>query len=325
MKEDNSQLTSGQARRLAKKQAAMHANRAAKRNKTIGIISAAVVLAAFVAMVAVSIGIRIHDNIEEARLQASLIQVVEDYSAGLDDDGFIEGVDANDYISLDMDKVENIEIEYSNIAYSDEEVESDIETLLSDNSTDEITYEEFNDSFVKDVLGSDLTADEYREQIKKDKEKENTLTEIDNYLINLVEVKDLPEDYVITMAGNVKYMNLTGLQYINAMYESMGYSDQGYESVYDYMDMDMEEYEDYVIEKAKESVLSLLVYELVYKHFGLTVTDAEYEEYLAENDIDDESYYGKPYILRTLIYNKCVEYLYENAVTYAYAVTDSAE
>ena len=318
MKDDNSQLTSGQARRLAKKQAAIHANRTAKRNRIIGIVSGIVVMVAIVAIIGVSVGIKIHDSIEEARLQASLIPVVEDYSAGLDENGFVEGVNAEDYISIDLEKLKNIEIEYSDIEYSDDDVESDIETLLSENSTDDMTYDEFDDLFVKNVLGENLTAEEYKAKIKADKEKENTLEAINSYILDIVEIKGMPEEYRTTMAGIIKYMNNINLEYINAMYESLGYESSTYDDIYDYMGKTVSEYEEYVTEEAEESIVSLLVYEILYTNYGLDITDDEYTAYLTENEIDDESYFGKPYILGTMIGEEVREYLFENAVTYNY-------
>ena len=57
------------------------------------------------------------------------VKSISDYSAGLTDEGYIEGVKALDYVTLpDLD---NLSVNYSDLAPTDEEVQSHIDSLLT--------------------------------------------------------------------------------------------------------------------------------------------------------------------------------------------------
>ena len=85
-------------------------------------IAGGVVVAAVVAL----IGWAVAKQVIKA---ANNVEASNDFSAQLEDNGFIKGVTANDYITLADYK--NIEVPLSEVEYTDEEVDADIETALS--------------------------------------------------------------------------------------------------------------------------------------------------------------------------------------------------
>lgn len=312
MKNNNgTEMTKGQARRLEKKNAAVNAKRAARMERIVGTFVVGVLALAVIGIVAYSIinsAIKAKENRE---LEAKMIPMVEDFSAGLNEKGFVDGVKASDYVTVDFSKTNVIEIPYSDIEYTDDQIAADIDSLLAENSTDEITYE-FNDAFVRDILKENMTADEYRKKLRNDNEKDNVMSWLDDYVVEIIDIKDVPADYLRTMAGIVKYTNEINLNYMNQMYASFGY-DQGIcADVYEMYNKTKLEYEDYVIELAKAAVARELALEEIFENKGLTISDADYEAFLVKNDIKDVDNYGKPYIYQTIVYEKVMDALYES-------------
>lgn len=97
------------------------ANSSAKQKQIIGKVISIVVVAAIVCLV----GYFIYDAVKTAQ---SKLTPNGDYSAQVDDYGFIKGVKTSDYI--DLCDYKNIKVPLSEVEYSDEAVMNDINTAL---------------------------------------------------------------------------------------------------------------------------------------------------------------------------------------------------
>lgn len=94
---------------------------AAKRNAVTLKIVGYVVLAIFVGLIAWGISGLVMKQMDK-------VQQSDDYSAGLEANGYITGVNASEVVTLPEYK--GIEVPYSEIEYTDESIDSDIESLL---------------------------------------------------------------------------------------------------------------------------------------------------------------------------------------------------
>lgn len=119
-KDAKSSISNSKQKRIEREKA----NQAAKRNKLIGnIISVVVVVAVIGVIVAAAVSAIIKSQ--------NTIKASDDYSAQVDEYGFIKGVKTADYIQLCDYK--NIKVPLSEVEYSDESVEADIQNQLEAN------------------------------------------------------------------------------------------------------------------------------------------------------------------------------------------------
>lgn len=140
----NSEMTQGQAKRLAKKQAALAAKR--KKAATRGILIAAVI----VVIAAIVIAIVCKINKENNKLT-----LVTNYSDGLTDEGRISGIDSSKLVTT-IDPL-NFNVNYSDIEATDDDVQTEIDSFLSSYkyySDDENLTVKDGDSINLDYVGS---------------------------------------------------------------------------------------------------------------------------------------------------------------------------
>ncbi len=97
-----------------------------KRNKKISKIVTIVVSVVLIAGIGSLIGYQIYRN-------ATKIVPSSNYSLGLNDNGFIEGVKASDYV--DLVDYKNIKVPADEVAYTDEDLAADIKTLVYEKAT----------------------------------------------------------------------------------------------------------------------------------------------------------------------------------------------
>lgn len=114
---ENSNVSNSKAKRLERQKK----NEAAKRQSIITNVVIAVV--ALVVVAAIAYGI--YGIVQKA---ANTLTPNSNYSVAVDDNGFIKGVKATDYI--DVCDYKNIKVPLSEVEYSDESVDADIETAL---------------------------------------------------------------------------------------------------------------------------------------------------------------------------------------------------
>jgi trigger factor len=162
------------------------------------------------------------------------VKSISDYSAGLTDEGYIEGVKALDYVTLpDLD---NMSVNYSDLAPTDEEVQSHIDSLLTAypvynqeagakvkmgdrvnvDYTGYMDGEAFSGGSTggmgeEILLGQQGYIDDFEEQISKHTVGENFDIEV-----------TFPDDYGATdLAGKDATFNIT----INGVYEKAKFDD----------------------------------------------------------------------------------------------------
>ena len=117
-----------------------------------------------------------------------------DFSEGLTQEGFIDGIeDESKYVEFRFDINEPIEVPASTVYVDDDEIDSKADTLVKQYGED---GDEFNDDFVKERLGSSLTAEEYREKIKTDLAADKKAAYVEDYIINGYYTLDVPDTYI---------------------------------------------------------------------------------------------------------------------------------
>ncbi len=249
----------------------------------------------------------------EAERLAKLIPVVTDYSKGLDDNGFIAGINEDDYVKLGFDPTENMKIKAADVEFTDSDLNVKIDDLRAEHKKDdEEDLPEFNDAFVKERLESDLTAEQYKQKIRDDEVRAKKIDWIGEYINSTVDAFDIPEDYIYTYAGVLKAMDERQVEVMNQFY--LAYTGSiAYDSPYDMRQMSEDEYEEYVLNEATRLTIEMLAYQKIFKALNMSVSDAEYEAYLTEKEITDPSVYGKGYIMKSLNITKVNEYLAEHA------------
>lgn len=113
---NNASMSLSKQRKIERAQALKKQKKDAALSKITGIIISVVLIAAVLALFGAGIS-----------RMLTKVTASTDYSAGLNEDGTINGVTASDYVTLCDYK--NIVIPYADIAYSDEEIDKEIDTL----------------------------------------------------------------------------------------------------------------------------------------------------------------------------------------------------
>ena len=143
-------MTKSQAKRKARQEESKKAIKEAKRTK----LTTNLVIALVIALFAAGIGSYVY-------YRMTTTQSSSDYSAYLNEDGTIKNINATDYI--EPFDYSNITVSAEDIAYTEEEMNETINSLLT-------TYEgeEFNDAFVAEHL-SDVasTVEEYKAYLRE--------------------------------------------------------------------------------------------------------------------------------------------------------------
>ena len=119
---EQSSISKSQQKRLERKK---EIEMAKKKSKIVWISVIAVIILILAGILSL-IGYSVYKNM-------SIIQPSSDYSKGLTTEGMIKDVTATDYVELA--DYSNITIPLNEIEYSDESVETDIQTLLDNNAT----------------------------------------------------------------------------------------------------------------------------------------------------------------------------------------------
>ena len=139
-------MTRSQAKRAARKAEAEKAKKIAKREKAIGYLTVCVLVLIVAAIVALGVV-----------NAAKKVTPSDDYSACLDDNGYIKNTGAAD---IELPDYKNIVVPMSEVEYTDEEVDTAIESILESNkylNTDEglkvVDGDEVNIDYVGTVDG----------------------------------------------------------------------------------------------------------------------------------------------------------------------------
>lgn len=173
---------------------------------------------------------------------------------------------------------------------------------------------EFTDAFVKENFSENYslnTVDDMKKQIKEDLQKSAISTYVQDYLINDVTIKEIPDSVM-------NYQERMMIDYYKNMAQSSG--------------MDFETFltdnlqvasEAELIEQAKETNTDAankdISVQAIAEDAKITVTEEDLAEYFLKNyNSEDYSSYeeecGMPYLKKTVLYQSVIEYITDNAV-----------
>ncbi|MCR5824497.1 MAG: hypothetical protein K6G60_08710 [Lachnospiraceae bacterium] len=220
------------------------------------------------------------------------VQPVEDYDGGFDDNGFIAGIDEEEYIKWKIDPTGELimQIDY------DELVEEQLQAILAEGEISREEYDSISDE-KKEALKEELKENNQDWIILRQKKMWAMLFVPSNYVLIKV-----PEEHVLSYAGFLKNAAMTG-QGLGMFYGSANITDF---NKYYYKKMSEEEYDKYILEEALKYVGENLAYQMIYKKCNL-------EEYFS-----GRSTLGKgemtPAYKNALIKEDVYDYLYEKVV-----------
>ena len=176
---------------------------------------------------------------------------------------------------------------------------------------------EFNDEFVKKNLSDYAqTAEEYKQYLKDTNYQTKLETAVSDYITNNISADSYPQDYIKHLKSLQMTLDEQEYEYMAQMYAAYGLNFE-YSSVMEYKGAaTTEEYEKVLQEAAEKACLNNMAYQDLADQAGITVSDEEYQNFLTENEVSDESAeeYGRPYIIQQYIVPEKVRtYIAEHA------------
>ena len=292
MSENN--MTKSQAKRKARLEENKKAKREASRTK----LTTNLIIVLVVALFAAGIGSYVY-------YRMTTTQASSDYSAYLNEDGTLKGINPADYITpIDY---KNIVVPKSEIEFTEEEMKSTIDSLLT-------TYEgtDFTDEFVAENLSEvATTVEEYKEYLKTSKEE----TALQNYLINYISANasatTVDEGHLKYLKGISKFEQET---YYNTYNQTMMLytGAPAYTSFSEYTGMSNKEFETYLDVQCRIRAAADMTYQYIFTELGLSVEDSDYEATVTAMGTNALSGYGKNYIMQMTMQNMVISYLCEN-------------
>ena len=292
MSENN--MTKSQAKRKARLDASKKAKREATRTKFTTNLIIGLVLILFAAGIGSFIYYRM-----------TTTQASSDYSAYLNEDGTLKGINPADYITpIDYS---NIVVPKSEIEYTEEEMQSSIDSLLSS-----YEGEEFTDEFVAEHL-SDVatTAEEYKEYLRTSNEQ----SALQNYLVTYISTNaaanTIDEGHLKYLKGITKFEQES---YYNSYNQTMmAYTGSpAYNSFSEYTGMSNKEFEEYLDTQCRVRAAADMTYQYIFTELGLTVEDDDYEATARALGTDAFDTFGKRYIMQLTMQDMVISYLCEN-------------
>ena len=237
-----------------KKAAAKKKAELKKNLKYVAIIAVPVILIALVIIVAV-IG-----------KGASNIEI--DYSAGLDDNGKIAGVNVKDYVELC--DFSNLVFQEPEVAMEDEAWEAHVTDLLKTSGLDELT-----DEYIAENYGENAkTVEEYEAYIRELAQSENVKAKVVDYLVDNSKVTSVPQKYYKAVEESWDAQYKAEYNYYNSMYfQFLGY--YNWNSYLDYYEMSKAEYKEMLKKTANDAVKQNLILQAAFEQMGLQLTDED--------------------------------------------------
>ena len=292
MSENN--MTKSQAKRKAR----LEENKKAKREATRTKFTTNLIIALVVALFAVGIGSYVY-------YRMTTTQASSDYSAYLNEDGTIKGVNPADYITpIDY---KNIVVPKSEIEFTEEEMQQTIDSLLS-------TYEgdEFNDEFVAEHLSEvAATVDEYKEYLKTSNEQSALQNYLVNYITTNASAATVDEGHLKYLKGISKFEQES---YYNSYNQTMMLYTGApiYKNFSEYTGMSSKEFEVYLDEQSRIRAAADMTYQYIFTELGLTVEEDDYQATARAMGTDAFDTFGKRYIMQMTMQDMVISYLCEN-------------
>lgn len=263
-----------------------------KNLKYVAIVAVPVILIALVIVVAF-----IGKN-------ASSIEI--DYSAGLDDNGKIAGINVNDYVELC--DFSNIVFQEPEVAMTDEAWEAHVTDILRESGLDELT-----DEYIAEEYGEHAkTVEEYETYVRELTQTENVKSMVVDYLLENSNVKSVPQKYYKAVEECLDEQYKAEYSYYNSLYyQFLGY--YNWKSYLDYYEMSKSEYKAMLKENATDAVNQNLVLQAAFEKMELQLTDEDVKAAMIEAGYTDATIdsaienYGMPYWKQFAISYKTVD------------------
>ena len=286
-------MTKSQAKRKARQEANTKAKKEAKRTS----FTSNLIIVLVIALFAAGIGSFVY-------YRMTTTQASSDYSAYLNEDGTIKDINVADYITpIDY---KNITISAAVVEYTEDEMNSTIDSLLA-------TYEgtEFTDEFVAEHLSAvATTAEEYKEYLKTTNRNSKLQSAIIGYINENASATSYDEGYIKYLKGIIKNDHLN---YYNSYNQTMMLytGTPVYNSFSEYTGMNNKEFEAYLDEQSASRAAIDMTYQYIFTDAGLSVDDADYQATVSALGTNSFDTYGKRYLMQMTMHDVVVSYLME--------------
>ena len=288
-------MTKSQAKRKARLEESKKAKKEAKRAS----FTSNLIIVLIIALFAAGIGSYIY-------YRTTTTQASSDYSAYLNEDGTIKNVNVADSITpIDY---KNITVSAADIEYTEEEMNSTIDSLLA-------TYEgtEFTDEFVAEHLSSvATTAEEYKEYLKTTNRNSKLQSAIIGYINENAAATSYDEGYIKYLKGIIKNDHLN---YYNSYNQTMMMytGTPVYNSFSEYTGMNNKEFEAYLEEQSASRAAIDMTYQYIFADAGLSIDEDDYQATVSALGTNSFDSYGKRYLMQMTMHDVVVSYLMEIA------------
>lgn len=172
------------------------------------------------------------------------------------------------------------------------------------------------DEFVKNNY-SDLglaTINELKDAIRQDIVRVQEGKSLDEWIDASIALSSYPEEYLAHIKGLLERQYESQYEQLKEIYKSYN-MDFEYNSYQEYYSKNEEKFEEVLDTNACAQVKRLIAYQKILQDANLSITDTDYNYFMAESGISEEDIeqYGKPYIMQQVIRNKVIDYVSKHA------------
>ena len=176
---------------------------------------------------------------------------------------------------------------------------------------------EFTDSFVAENLKGTgaTTVAEFRAKLEKDQYDSGLEHYVANYIQDNSAISKYPSKYLKQLMALRMYTDEQSYEYMNQMYQSMGYGSVSFE---DYFGASQADYQASIDESCKEECKGILAIQAIAEKEGITATDDDVKAFV-EGMYGEGSYeniaetYGMPYLKQEALQSNVYKMLQDNA------------
>ncbi len=152
---------------------------------------------------------------------------------------------------------------------------------------------EFDDTYVQTYLSDYAsTADGYREYFINSTVEKNLQRAVIAYVMDNSTINRYPATYLKTLRGQTKYSDTIAMNNTNAQYQQY-FGENMYNSVYEFKNMKKAEYEASLVTRAENMAKTAMIYQAIYQDAGLSYTQEQIDEVLADNWGMEATYYNQ--------------------------------
>ncbi|MCD8009613.1 MAG: hypothetical protein LUF34_02215 [Lachnospiraceae bacterium] len=242
---------------------------------------------------------------------ASASSGIPDYSAGLDDDGNLEGIDAASLVTLPDYK--NAVLSQSDVEVTDDDVQTEIDLILEEfaetsEETGETTLPELTDEFVAENLADSYdstTVEEFEETVRGELETNSQYDAVWDYLIENTTFSEVPESLVEELLQiSVDYYTQQASYYSLDLEEYLSY--YGIESE--------EALREELWDTTKTTAKWYIIAQAIAEAEDIETDDAALEAFFGDTDYSTYlEYYGTGYVKMQVRIHDVATLIYETA------------